>query len=65
LHATSVEGLDVTGMKILDPDRTAVFREEPAVEHVSPRAESRAGEGFLGESRRVGHLRILEGGRRE
>lgn len=63
LHATSVEGLDVTGMKVLDPDRTAVFREEPAAESISPRAESLAGEGLLGEFRRVRHLRILEGGR--
>ncbi|WDZ78043.1 PAS domain-containing protein [Ensifer adhaerens] len=64
LHATSVEGLDVTGMKILDPDRTAVFREEPPVEYVSARTESGTGKGLLGESRRVRHLRILEGGRR-
>jgi hypothetical protein len=64
LHATSVEGLDVTGMKILDPDRTAVFREEQATEYVPPRAESHGGEGIFGEFRRVRHLRILEGGRR-
>ncbi len=50
LHATSVEGLDVTGMKILDPDRTAVFREEQATEYVPPAQNHMAAKGFSASS---------------
>lgn len=52
LHATAVCGLDVTGLRVLDPDRTAAFVKEPAVE-----------EAFSPEIRRVQHLRVFEGGR--
>ncbi|WP_312361703.1 PAS domain-containing protein [Ensifer sp.] len=52
LHATAVSGLDVTGLRVLDPDRTAVFLNEPVMdETISP------------EIRRVQHLRVFEGGR--
>ncbi|OCP01128.1 MULTISPECIES: PAS domain-containing protein [unclassified Ensifer] len=64
LHATSVECLDATGMKILDPDRTAVFRDEQAQTPAGTGARTRADSGPLAEFRQVGHLRILEGGRR-
>lgn len=63
LHANWIECLDVTGMKVLDPDRTAVFREEQAAAHVPAPEGSRADERFRGEFRQVRHLRILEGGR--
>lgn len=63
LHATPIEWLDVGGMKVLDPDRTAVFREESAKAQISPSANSRVDGRLLGAFRQVRHLRILEGGR--
>jgi hypothetical protein len=63
LHATSVEHLDATGMKILDPDRTAVFHDEQVQTQPANHAKSRVDSGPLAEFRRVRHLRILEGGR--
>ena len=65
LHATSIECLDVTGMKVLDPDRTAVFRDEDAQQHNGTFAKSPAAGPFSNEFRQFGHLRILEGGRRD
>lgn len=52
LHATPVNGLDVTGLRVLDPDRTAALLKEPAED-----------ETFSPGIRRVQHLRVLEGGR--
>ncbi|MEI2300400.1 PAS domain-containing protein [Ensifer sp. MJa1] len=64
LHATSIEALDVTGMKVLDPDRTAVFRDEPAADCTRVPAEFLFDERVSSKFRQVRHLRILEGGRR-
>lgn len=52
LNATPVSGLDVTGLRVLDPDRTAAFLNEPV-----ERDASQPG------IRRVQHLRVFEGGR--
>nr|WP_043616537.1 PAS domain-containing protein [Ensifer sp. ZNC0028] len=65
LHATAIECLDATGMKVLDPDRTAVFREEEAQQPSGTVAKSPATGAFSSEFRQFGHLRILEGGRRD
>ncbi|WP_077961958.1 PAS domain-containing protein [Ensifer adhaerens] len=65
LHATSIEYLDVTGMKVLDPDRTAVFRDEDAQQQNATLPKSPAAGPFSSEFRQFGHLRILEGGRRD
>lgn len=65
LHATAIECLDATGMKVLDPDRTAVFREEEAQQPSGTVAKSPAVGAFSSEFRQFGHLRILEGGRRD
>lgn len=52
LHATPVSGLDATGFRVLDPDRTAALLKEPGLdETLSPGI------------RRVQHLRVFEGGR--
>ncbi|HEV7306505.1 PAS domain-containing protein [Ensifer sp.] len=63
LHSTAVECLDATGMKILDPDRSAVFRDEPAVAQADPMARPSAEGGGYSAARQVRHLRVLEGGR--
>ncbi|OOG76047.1 hypothetical protein B0E45_02190 [Sinorhizobium sp. A49] len=52
LNATPVSALDVTGLRVLDPDRTAAFLKEPA-----------AGDASQPGIRRVQHLRVFEGGR--
>jgi hypothetical protein len=52
LNATPVSALDVTGLRVLDPDRTAAFLKEPV-----ERDASQPG------IRRVQHLRVFEGGR--
>ncbi|KQX58283.1 hypothetical protein ASE71_19345 [Ensifer sp. Root954] len=65
LHATSIECLDATGMKVLDPDRTAVFRDEETERQSDAFAKSPATGAFSREFRQFGHLRILEGGRRD
>lgn len=52
LHATPVSGLDVTGLRVLDPDRTAALLKEPGLD-----------ETFSPGIRRVQHLRVFEGGR--
>ncbi len=65
LHATSIECLDATGMKVLDPDRTAVFRDEETERQSDAFAKSPAAGVFSREFRQFGHLRILEGGRRD
>ncbi|OCP17236.1 hypothetical protein BC360_13330 [Ensifer sp. LC163] len=52
LHATPVNGLDVTGLRVLDPDRTAALLNGPAQD-----------ETFSPGIRRVQHLRVFEGGR--
>ncbi|MFK0272403.1 PAS domain-containing protein [Ensifer sp. NPDC090286] len=65
LHATAIECLDATGMKVLDPDRTAVFREEEAQQPSGTVAKSQVAGAFSSEFRQFGHLRILEGGRRD
>ncbi|MGF6159996.1 hypothetical protein M2267_005268 [Ensifer sp. KUDG1] len=65
LHATAIECLDATGMKVLDPDRTAVFREEEAQQPSGTVAKSPVASAFSSEFRQFGHLRILEGGRRD
>jgi hypothetical protein len=65
LHATSIECLDATGMKVLDPDRTAVFRDEETERQSDAFAKSPAAGAFSREFRQFGHLRILEGGRRD
>lgn len=65
LHATAIECLDATGMKVLDPDRTAVFREEEAQQPSGTVAKSPVAGAFSSEFRQFGHLRILEGGRRD
>lgn len=61
LHATSVEWLDITGMKILDPDRTAVFRDEQTAHSSGFHIDTRISDRF----RTIRHLRVLEGGRRD
>jgi len=65
LHATSIECLNATGMKVLDPDRTAVFRDEETERQSDAFAKSPATGAFSREFRQFGHLRILEGGRRD
>ncbi|WP_053247205.1 PAS domain-containing protein [Ensifer adhaerens] len=52
LHATPVSGLDATGLRVLDPDRTAALLKEPGLD-----------ETFSPGIRRVQHLRVFEGGR--
>lgn len=52
LHAAPVSGLDVRGLRVLDPDRTAALLREPAMD-----------EAFSPGIRQVQHLRVFEGGR--